>query len=162
MADAAETIVDRTKSPNDDASQEDTSNTSTSSSSSTSSSDDENVKPKDSGKLDVLSEDFDPLSALYCKDMAKIKNIVPSAPVLDNVEVFATRYYRKGGAQQVKGKSKAGVSGGNSSRVDPSKCQENVDPPQRMFTAEQMPIQGKMKEFSNVLKFMKKQSGKKG
>ena len=166
MADPTDNIVQLSKSPDDEESQErDSVNTSSSSNESPSprsSEDEEHIKPIDSGKLDILSEDFDPLAALYCKDMAMIKNIVPSAPTLDNVGVFETRYYRKGGAQQGKGNNKVGGSKGNSSQDHSSKLQENVDRPQRMFTAEQMPIQGQKKEFNNVVKFMKKQIEKGG
>jgi len=65
------------------------SNNSSNNSSTTSSFDsNEECDPGDSNKLDILSKDFDPLAALYCKDIGKIKNIVPEAPVLDNVATF--------------------------------------------------------------------------
>ena len=146
----------------DAASKPDKENTKTSvlGSSSTSSSDsNENAKSKESGKLDILSEEFDPLAALYCKDISVIKNIVPEAPVLDNVEVFAARYYKRS-SQRIKANT-GNVKERYASQAA-SKYQDDTSLPQRNFTAEQMPIEGTSKDFSNVVKFMKKQSNKAG
>ena len=41
-----------------------------------------------SSKLDVFSEDFDPLAAIYSSDLAIP---APAAPVLDNVEAFVSK-----------------------------------------------------------------------
>ena len=185
MADITEKCVNNSQSATEDESKKpNTLDDSSSSSSSTSSSDedesikskksekldvvskkfdheDESIKSKESEKLDVLSEKFDPLSALYCKDMSMIRNIVQGAPVLDNVEVFAARYYGKGGSK-AQGKANATNCGGVPAQGSISNTQGSVEPPKRVFTAEQMPIEGKKKEFNNVLKFMKKQSEKGG
>ena len=47
------------------------------------------VEPKaGSSNLDVYSEDFDPLAALYSSDLVVP---APSAPVFDNVEAFVSK-----------------------------------------------------------------------
>ena len=47
------------------------------------------VEPKaGSSNLDVYSEDFDPLAALYSSDLVVP---APSAPVFDNVETFVSK-----------------------------------------------------------------------
>ena len=128
------------------------------SSSASSSYSDEIGRAKESGKLDILSEEFDPLAALYCKDISAIKNIVPDAPVLDNVEVFAARYYKKSSQRE---KANTGKEKENASQ-GATKYQDNTSLPQRNFTAEQMPIEGKSRDFTNVVKFMTKQSNNVG
>ena len=125
---------------------------SSSSNSKSYSNDKEESTQEATGRLDILSNEFDPLAALYCKDISMIKNIVPNAPTLDNVEVFAARYNKK--CTQNKAVSKGDAS---SSKKASAKSEENIVVPNRKFTAEQMPVQGRAKEFSNVLKFMKKQ-----
>ena len=154
-----------------------TSSSSSSSSSSKSSSSNKSAKQKkereksdvlsekESGKLDVLSEDFDPLAALYCKDLSMIKNLgtpeqIENAPTLDNVEVFAARYERKNrNGEKMK---KDVIVAETSSKILSNKLDENADVPKRQFTAEQMPIEGTVKEFSNVVKFMEKQGERGG
>ena len=124
------------------------------------------LSEKESGRLDVLSEDFDPLAALYCKDLSMIKNLgtpeqIENAPTLDNVEVFAARYERNKNRNGEKMKKDVTVAG-TSSKILNNKLDEEADVPKRQFTAEQMPIEGTVKEFSNVVKFMKKQGERGG
>ena len=109
--------------------------------------------------MDVLSEDFDPITALYCHDLSVIKNILPAAPVLDNVEVFTAKYYKKSSKHE-----KSNKRSSNTEQIFPTSANSEKDIcfSQRKFTAEQMPIQGKSREFNNVLKFMKKQADKGG
>lgn len=126
-------------------------------SSASSSDSDENAK--ESKKLDILSEEFDPLAALYCKDISIIKNIVTDAPILDNVEVFATRYFKKSSQQE--NANKGNEKEKNATQAA-SKYQEDTSLPQRNFTAEQMPIEGKSRDLTNVITFMKKQTNKAG
>ena len=51
-------------------------NMSDNSSTTNSSDSNEDYDRGDSDKLDILSKDFDPLAAMYCKDIGKIKNII--------------------------------------------------------------------------------------
>ena len=92
-----------------------------------------------------------------------IKNLgtpeqIDNAPTLDNVEVFAARYERKTRNGEKLKKAVAGTS----SKILNNKLDEDADVPKRQFTAEQMPIEGTVKEFSNVVKFMEKQGERGG
>ena len=94
-----------------------------------------------------------------------IKNLgtpeqIENAPTLDNVEVFAARYERKNrNGEKMK---KYVIVAETSSKILSNKLDENADVPKRQFTAEQMPIEGTVKEFSNVVKFMEKQGERGG
>ena len=97
----------------------------------------------DRNKLDVSSESFDPLAAIYSVDDFDIP--VPSAPVLDNVEVCIAKLTKP-----------------NSSRKPSEKKAKNNPSAsvgaERHFTPDQMPIQCPRKEGNNVLTFMEKQT----
>ena len=135
------------------------SNNSSNNSSTTSSFDsNEECDPGDSNKLDILSKDFDPLAALYCKDIGKIKNIVPEAPVLDNVATFEALYYKKKNVSKHGAKTRSE----NTQNIAMKKAESNEATSARNFTPEQMPVAGTKRELNNVSKFMKKQSGEKG
>ena len=120
-------------------------------SSSSSYSCDDNIA-KDIDKLDVLSKNFDPLSALYCKEITQIKNVVVNAPVLDNVATFEALYNKKISSNK-DAKHRTETKKGEllaKSDVDYSSA--------RNFTPDQMPVAGTKKELNNVIKFMKKQA----
>ena len=107
---------------------------------------------KDIDKLDVLSKNFDPLSALYCKEITKIKNVVFNAPVLDNVATFEALYNKKISSNK-DAKHRTETKKGEllaKSDIDYSSA--------RNFTPDQMPVAGTKKELNNVIKFMRKQA----
>ena len=107
---------------------------------------------KDIDKLDVLSKNFDPLSALYCKEITKIKNVVVNAPVLDNVATFEALYNKKNSSNKDARHTTETKKGEllAKSDIDYSSA--------RNFTPDQMPVAGTKKELNNVIKFMKKQA----
>ena len=102
----------------------------------------------DRNKLDVSSESFDPLAAIYSVDDFDIP--VPSAPVLDNVEVCIAKLTKPSSSRKTSEKKAKNNAPSTSAGTE------------RHFTPDQMPIEGTKKELNNVLKFMKKQGDVKG
>lgn len=132
-------------------------NPSDSDSSSSSNSNDEH-DVSDGDELDILSINFDPYKALYCQDVTKVKNIVPDAPVLDNVATFESMFHKKKSQSKQSAKGKLNTDNSESFRESDEMSASAI----RNFTPDQMPIVGTKKELNNVLKFMKKQGDVKG
>ena len=98
----------------------------------------------DRNKLDVSSESFDPLAAIYSVDDFDIP--VPSAPVLDNVEVCIAKLTKPSSSRKTSEKKAKNNAPSTSAGTE------------RHFTPDQMPIQCPRKEGNNVLTFMEKQT----
>jgi small nuclear ribonucleoprotein (snRNP)-like protein len=89
--------------------------------------------------LDVTSDSFDPLAAIYSNECVPD----PSAPVLNNVEAFISKYSGRGRGQPQKKRTE---------------IQPGVSKPQRQFTKEQMPVPGKNKyKEKTLVAYMEKQ-----